>query len=88
MHKGDKIYYARIMPQLDWYEVCELKVRTVKEDYYVGLEDRTKRAHLFSYKSFEDEIVFKNRKDCLTKVKEAEKHKKKNVSAETYYEEY
>ena len=33
-------------------------------------------------------IVFKDRKECLAKVKETEKHKKKNVSQETYYEEY
>lgn len=88
LHKGDKVYYARIMPNLGLYEVCELKIRTVEDDYYVGLEEKTKRAHLFSYKSFDKGTVFKDRKECLAKVKEAEKHKKKDVSQETYYEEY
>lgn len=88
LHKGDKVYYARIMPNLGLYEVCELKIRTVEDDYYVGLEEKTKRAHLFSYKSFDKGTVFKDRKECLAKVKEAEKHKKKDVSQERYYEEY
>ena len=41
LHKGDKVYYARIMPNLGLYEVCELKIRTVEDDYYVGLENKT-----------------------------------------------
>lgn len=69
------------------YTKCELELRTLKDDYFVGLE-KSKRAHLFSYKSFDKGIVFKDRKECLAKVKETEKHKKKDVNQETYYEEY
>lgn len=88
LKKGDKVYYARIMPNLGLYEVCELTIRTVEDNYFVGLENISKRAHLFTYKSFDKDIIFKNRKECLAKVKESEKCKKKNVSGETYYEEY
>ena len=74
------------MPTLGVYDVYDLVVRSVKEDYFVGIEKRTKRAFLFSYKNFGD-TVFMNRKEALYKVKEAEKDKRE-VSSETYYEEY
>ena len=81
--KNDVLYYARISHNLGMYELCELKVRTVKDTYFVGLENRTKVAFLFGYG-----LIFFDRKEALKKVKEAEKNKPKNVSTETYYEEY
>ncbi len=33
--KNDIVYYARIMPKLDVYDVYELKVRTVEDTYEV-----------------------------------------------------
>lgn len=78
LHKGDIVYYARIMPTLGIFEVEELKLRTVEEDYFVGLNKHDKRAFLFFMNSIGDKI-FLNRKDALNKVK---------VSSERYYEEY
>ena len=86
LNKFDIVYYARIMPTLGIYDVYDLVIRSVKVDYFVGIEKRTKRAFLFSYKNFGD-TVFTNRKEALYKVKEAEKHKRV-ISTETYYEEY
>lgn len=85
--KNDVLYYTRISDNLGMYELCELKVRTVKDTYFVGLENRTKVAFLFGC-GLIGETIFFDRKEALKKVKEAEKNKPKNVSTETYYEEY
>ena len=86
IRKNDIVYYARIMPKLDVYDVYELKVRTVEDTYFSTMDKRDKKSYLFSYKDV-DKTVFANREDALSKVKEAEKNKPK-VSAEIFYEEY
>ena len=86
INKKDMVYYARIIPTTGIYDVCELYVRTVENDYFVGVDKRDKRAYLFGYNAVDD-IVFDNRKDTLKRVQDAEKHKQK-ISEETYYEEY
>ena len=87
LHKFDIVYHARILPSLGIYDLNELKIRTVEEDYFVGTDKHSKRAHLFSY----DDIgknIFINRSEALDKVKEAEANRKDNPIKETYYEEY
>ena len=84
--KGQIVYYARIIPPVGMYEIYELKIRTVEETYFVGVDKKTKHAFLFGNHAL-DKIVFNDRKDALKIVKEAEKNKKK-VSEEIYYEEY
>ena len=50
IHKiGDVVYYARIMPTLGIYDVCELKIRTITATYFVGMDKRDKRAFLLPY---------------------------------------
>ena len=83
---GDIVYYARIMPTLGIYDVCELKIRTVSDTYFVGTDKRDKRAYLFSYNAV-GKCIFSNRKDAVEKVITAEENSPK-VSKETYYEEY
>ena len=87
IHKiGNTIYYARIMPTLGIYDVCELKIRTITDTYFVGMDKRDKRAYLFSYNAV-GKCIFSNRKDAVEKVITAEESSPK-VSKETYYEEY
>ena len=87
IHKiGDIVYYARIMPTLGIYDVCELKIRTITDTYFVGTDKRDKRAYLFSYNAV-GKCIFSNRKDAVEKVIAAEENSPK-VSKETYYEEY
>ena len=81
MKKGDIYYYARIIPNAGIYDLLEVKIRSVYETYFVGLEKFGKQAFLFNYSDI-DKILFKNRKIALKAVKEAEKNKK-----EIYYEE-
>ena len=84
--KSDLVYYARIIPTSGTYEVIDLKVRTVADDFLVGIENRTKHAYLLYIKDI-GRIVFFDRKEALKVVKEAEKIGKK-ISDEKYYEEY
>lgn len=84
--RSDFVYYARILPTVGLYEVIDLKVRTVADDFLVGIENRTKHAYLLYIKDI-GRIVFFDRKEALKVVKEAEKIGKK-ISDEKYYEEY
>ena len=83
----DVVYYARIIPSSSIYDVYELIVRTVEDDWFVGIEKRDKQAYLFNDSDI-DKVVFKNRKDALDKVLIAESKKKETVNEETFYEEY
>lgn len=85
--KKDVLYYTRIIPNCGIYDVFEVKVRSVYDDYFVALEKRDKHAFLFYYNDI-NKRVFRDRKVALKIVQEAEKNKKKTISEETYYEEY
>lgn len=84
--KSNIVYYARIMPTVGLYEVVELKVRTVADDFFVGIDKNTKHAYMFKINDI-NKIVFFDRKDAVDVVKAAEKRGKK-VFDEKYYEEY
>ena len=86
LEKGQIVYYARIIPTVEIYEVIELKLRTVENTYFVGVEESTQHAYLFGNSNL-GKLVFLKRNDALKLVKEAEKSKQV-VSGETYYEEY
>lgn len=87
LKKKDIVYYAKIMPSVGIYDLCELKIRTVEDTYFVGIDKRDKHAYLLNYDCF-DKTVFKDRKVALKLVHEAEKKRAKVVSDESYYEEY
>ena len=86
IRKNDIVYYARIMPKLDVYDVYGLKVRTVEGTYFSTIDQRDKKSYLFSYNDI-GKTVFFDWQEAVQKTKETEKNKPK-VSAETYYEEY
>lgn len=86
MKKGDMVYYARIIPSCDIYEVCDLKIRTVMEDWFCGSDVHTKQARLFENKCL-NETVFYNRNDALEYVKKAEKHRVKRQYTVQYEED-
>ena len=72
IRKGDVWYFARIVPRNNIYEVCELKIRTIMEDYIVGIDKHDKHAYLINNLEI-PKLLFKNRKDALSKVKLEEK---------------
>ena len=84
--KKDVVYYTKIIPSCGIYDVYELKIRTVEDDWFVGIEKTDKQAHYFT-KSDIGKTIFIDRNEALNVVRKAEKNKK-NICEETYYEEY
>ena len=76
MKRKDILYYARIQPSLGVYEVLELLVRVVETGWFSAMDKRDKRVYLFADKDL-NKTVFADRKEALTLVKGAEKHKRK-----------
>ena len=75
LNKGNKIYYARIIESSNIFDVLDLTIRTVQDDWFVGIEKRDKQAFLFQ----ESDIgirIFLDRAEALDKVLDAEKNKK------------
>lgn len=69
LHKGSVVYYARLIPKNHVYEVCELKIRTVEETWFVGIDKRDKHAYLLNTADI-NQTVFEKRQDALSLVKE------------------
>lgn len=80
--KKDKMYYARILPTTYIYDVCDLVIRTVHDNWFVGIDKHDKHAYLFTDSDI-GRIVFFTRTEALQKVKEAELNK----PTYDYYEE-
>lgn len=75
LKKKDVVYYVRVIPSAGIYELCELSVRTVEDDYFVGVEKGHDRHAFLLNKDKTDKIVFKDRKVALKVLKEYEKNK-------------
>lgn len=87
LKKGELIYWSRYLPNAGVFNVIDLKIRTVTDTYFVGIDIKDKHAYLFYYSDL-DKIVFMNRKDALKNCAETEKNNKRKISDEKYYEEY
>lgn len=86
INRGDKLFWARIVPCCDIYELHDLTIRTVGEDYFVGVDKHDKHAYLLGFNTLDD-VVFNDKKQALSKIYSAEKTKI-DVKSDTYYEEY
>ena len=71
------VYYTRIFPETGTYDLCELKVRTIVDDWFCGVDKKDKRAYLLGFNEIE-ETVFDDRKIALKRVHNAEKNYKCN----------
>ena len=87
LKKKDTLYYARIIPSSSVYDICEIIVRTIEDNWFVGIDKRDKHAYLFYYADI-NKIIFPDRKQALEKIKEAESKRKEIINDEIYYEEY
>ena len=47
--KKDILYYAQILPKVGIYNVCEMIVCTLYEDYFACMDKREKKRYLFDY---------------------------------------
>ena len=79
---GDTVYWGRTHPETGIYEVCELRVRTVYPECFVGVDQDSKRAFILDYDEC-DATVFEDRRLAVNLVKEAEK-KKKEFTVDKY----
>lgn len=86
LQEKQTVYFARIIPKSAIYEVDELKIRTVVDDWYVGIDKRDKHAYMFKESDI-NHTIFLDRNIALQKVLDAESNKIA-ISNETYYEEY
>lgn len=86
LKRKDVVYYTRIIPTSGIYDVLELIIRTVEDDWFVGIEKRDRQAFLFKDNEI-NKTVFINRKEALKVVQEAEKNKK-HINEEIFYEEF
>lgn len=79
LKKGDVYYYAQIIPSCDTFNVIEVKLVSVRDTYFTGMDKRDKKMYLFNNSDLND-IVFKDRLEALTKVNDEEtKHKTKKT---------
>ena len=69
--KGDIVYYARIMPNLGIFDVYDIKIRTITDTWFSGVEKRDKKVFLFPFSAI-NEYVFLNRKDAVDVATNAE----------------
>ena len=68
LNKNDTVYFVKIPPNPEFAEIYDLHIRTVAEDYYVGLDNTTnKHAYVFKDKDI-DKGVFLDRADALEKL--------------------
>lgn len=75
---GTIVYYARVLPNTQVFDVHDLKIRTVSESYFVGCDTKDKNAFLFPWSDLE-EIVFTDRRKAVKYVKEAKKNNKERI---------
>ena len=85
--KGQVVYYSQCLESCGIFELLETKVRTVEDNWFVTIEEKTKHAYLF-YEHDIGKCIFFDRKEALDVVKTAEKNCKKKFSDEKFYEEY
>lgn len=85
--KGTVVYYAQCLPTIGTFEILELKIRTIQDNWFVGTEKREKHTYMFYEKDL-NKTIFLDRDEALDVVKEAEKNCKCKYSDETYYEEF
>lgn len=76
LHKGSVVYYARLIPKNHIYEVCELKIRTVEDTWFAGVDKRDKHAYLLNITDV-NQTVFEKRQDALALAKVAQKKDEK-----------
>ena len=82
---GDVLYYAQILPRVGVYNLCDIKVCTLYDTYFAGIDTGDKRRYVFNYSEI-NQTIFENRLEALETIKEAEENKP-IVSDEIYYEE-
>lgn len=72
MKNGDIVYLARVIPVCNIYEVLELKIVTITDNYIIGADVETRMSFPFS-KNDIDKRVFISYNEAKEKVQELRK---------------
>lgn len=71
MEIGDTYFFVRCLPRTNEFEILELKIRTITENYFVGIdslyEKSTQQAFPFVNSDL-DTIIFKTHKEAKEKL--------------------
>ena len=71
LKRKDKVFFARTMPKLDYYEVFDCVVVSVDEKYCIVSDTKTKQSFLI-HNARAEKVLFKDRKLALKYLREEE----------------
>ena len=57
IEKGSVVYYTRVFPNTGTYDLCELRVRTVMDNWFCGVDKKDKRAYLISFNEIDENVL-------------------------------
>ena len=80
IQKGDKLYFARIMPKFGYYEIHDVVMVTKYDDHCTVTETKTKQSFLLGMKDIESKL-YSDKDKALTYLKDEQK---KNKNVKTY----
>ncbi len=64
LKKGDIVYFARVLPKVEMYELLDLHIVSINDTYCSGVYSKTKQTFLFKREEAE-EVLFSDRKLAL-----------------------
>lgn len=62
--KDEIVYWCRVIPSHNVFDLQELKIRTVGDTWFCGYDKKEQQAYLFSVKDI-GHIIFKDRAEAL-----------------------
>ena len=74
--RGDKLYFARIMPKFGYYEVHDVVMVNKYDDHCSVCETKTKQSFLFNVKEDRIRPLFVDRDEALQYLKDEKKNNK------------
>lgn len=74
--RGDKLYFARIMPKFGYYEIHDVVVVQAYEDHILVCETKTKQSFIFNVNEKGVESLFLDRDEALKYLKDKKKKNK------------
>ena len=77
IHKGDKLLFARVLPKVGDYELLDLLIISVYDDYCTGTDTKTRQSYCFG-KDYAKEVLFKDRKLAIQYLND-KKEENKNI---------
>lgn len=77
LERGDKVYFARVLPPLGYYEIHEVVMINKNDEYCTATEQKTKQTFLFMLKDVTERLYI-DRSEALKYLKE-QKVKNKDV---------